>query len=110
MLLTLEIHHAVLIAIQVYYLMFYPVLQNQRNHLSCPPKLKDKINRRRSPPIPKVKIVRYEQDWCCQQEKAEVFEGGGELGKGETGQEGGEAWDVHPELGGRGLGEAPQYP
>ena len=36
--LTLEIHHAVLIVMQVYYGMFYPVLRNRRT----------------SPPIQKV--------------------------------------------------------
>ena len=42
--LTLEVYDAVLIVIQVYYWMFYPVLRNRRTNLICPPKLEDKIN------------------------------------------------------------------
>ena len=60
----------------------------------------------------------WEWDWCSQQEETGGSEGRGELGKGEAGpgcgqeagEEGGEAWDVPPNLGGRGVGEAPQHP
>ena len=55
----------------------------------------------------------WEWDWCSQQEETGGSEGRGELGKGEAssgcgqeaGEEGGEAWDVPPNLGGRGVGD-----
>jgi len=53
--------------------------------------------------------------WCCLQEEGGSSEGGGVVGEGEdgsscgqeAGEEGGEAWDVPPGLGGGGVGEVP---
>ena len=53
----------------------------------------------------------WEGSWCSLWEEARGSEGGGKLGKREAGpscgqeagEEGGEAWDVPPQLGGGGL-------
>ena len=49
--------------------------------------------------------VRTNKDFVQQKKQDEGTSSGQEAG-----EEGGEAWDVPPGLGGRGVGEAPQYP